>query len=128
MHRWVRFAALATVGLGFLLQAHARHSGWPEGLPAAHSWYLCSSASGEVVVSWVSQDNEVMAVSGLQEAAPIPDYAAAMVQGPSTDRRAILPVAAGYRVVLQEAGNDPVAIWGLQVGGQNLTCGFGRDE
>jgi hypothetical protein len=122
------FAALAALGLGFLPPAHARQPGRPEGLPAAHAWYLCSSANGEVMVSWVNPDNEVVAVSGLQEAAAIPDYALAMVQNPALDRHSILPTVTGYRVMLQDSASDPVAIWGLRVGGLNLTCGFGRDE
>jgi len=128
MRHGFRFAAVAALGLGCVLQAHARHSGWPDGLPAAHSWYLCSSANGEVMVSWVNPDNEVMAVSSLQEAIAIPDYAVAMVQNPALDRRSILPTVTGYRVALQDSASDPVAIWGLRVGALNLTCGFGRDE
>jgi len=121
-------AALAALGLGFGLQAQAGLPAWPEGLPPAHAWYLCSSAGGEVMVSWVDQDNRVIAVSGLQAAAAVPDYALALVQGAATDRHAILPAVTGYRVALQDSEGDPVAIWGLRVGASNLTCGFGRDE
>ena len=49
--RLIRIAALAAVGLGCGLQAHAQRNAWPQDLPAAHSWFMCSSPNGEPMVA-----------------------------------------------------------------------------
>ena len=63
--RLIQIAALAAVGLGCRLNAHAQLNAWPHDLPAAHSWLMCSSLNGEPMVAWVSEKKAVVAVSSL---------------------------------------------------------------
>ena len=72
--RLIQIAALAAVGLGCRLNAHAQLNAWPHDLPAAHSWFMCSSLNGEPMVAWVSEKKAVVAVSSLQGTSknPIP--------------------------------------------------------
>ena len=61
--RLIRIVAFVAVGLGYGLQAQAQRNTWPQELPAAHSWFMCSSQSGEPVVAWVDQGSSVVAAA-----------------------------------------------------------------
>jgi len=124
--RLIRMAALAAVGLGCGLNAHAQRNAWPQDLPAAHSWFMCSSPNGEPMVAWVSEKKTVVAVSALREGVALPDYATPMLRQASADRRLIQPATAGYEVTIKEYG--PVQTGILKVGSVELTCSSGRDE
>lgn len=124
--RLIRIAALVAVGLGCGLHAHAQRNAWPQDLPAANSWFMCSSPNGEPMVAWVSEKKAVVAVSSLREGMVIPDYASPMLQQASADRRLIQPAVVGYEVVIKEYG--PVQVGALKVGAMELTCSSGRDE
>lgn len=102
--RLIRIAALAAVGLGCGLNAHAQRNAWPHDLPAAHSWFMCSSPNGEPMVAWVSEKKAVVAVSALREGVALPDYASPMLQQASADRRLIQPATTGYQVIIKEYG------------------------
>ena len=84
--RLIRIVAFVAVGLGCGLQAQAQRNTWPQELPAAHSWFMCSSQSGEPVVAWVDQGSSVVAVSSLREDIPLPVYASPMLQKTDGDR------------------------------------------
>ena len=122
--RLIQIAALAAVGLGCRLNAHAQLNAWPHDLPAAHSWFMCSSQSGEPVVAWVDQSSSVVAVSSLREDIPLPVYASPMLQKTDGDRFLIQQVKTGYRVTNQSEKST----FTLQVGSTALNCGYGRDE
>lgn len=124
--RLIRIAALAAMGLGCSLHAHAQRNAWPQGLPAAHSWYMCSSPAGEPMVAWVNEKKSVVAVSALREGVAIPDYALPMLHQASADRRLIQPAVTGHQVIIKEYG--PVQTGLLTVGALELTCSSGRDE
>lgn len=124
--RLIRMAALAAVGLGCGLNAHAQRNAWPHDLPAAHSWFMCSSPNGEPMVAWVSEKKTVVAVSALREGVALPDYATPMLRQASADRRLIQPATPGYEVTIKEYG--PVQTGLLKVGSVELTCSSGRDE
>ena len=122
--RWRRFGLLIVVGLTWTMQAQAQRNTWPQELPAAHSWFMCSSQSGEPVVAWVDQGSSVVAVSSLRENIPLPVYASPMLQKTDGDRFLIQPVATGYRVTSQ----SEKSAFTLQVGATALNCSYGRDE
>ena len=122
--RLIRIVALVAVGLGYGLQAQAQRNTWPQELPAAHSWFMCSSQSGEPVVAWVDQGSSVVAVSSLREDIPLPVYASPMLQKTDGDRFLIQQVKTGYRVTNQSEKST----FTLQVGSTALNCGYGRDE
>ena len=124
--RLIRIAALAAVGLGCGLHAHAQRNAWPQDVPAAHSWFMCSSPNGEPMVSWVSEKKAVVAVSALREGVALPDYASPMLQQASANRRVIQPAVQGYEVIIKEYG--PVQIGALRVGALELACSSGHDE
>ena len=124
--RLIQIAALAAVGLGCRLNAHAQLNAWPHDLPAAHSWLMCSSLNGEPMVAWVSEKKAVVAVSSLHKGGDLPDYASSMLLQASADRRQIQPAVAGYQVIIKEYG--PVQTGLLKVGAVVLTCSSGRDE
>ena len=84
--RWRRFGLLVVVGLTWTMQAQAQRNTWPQELPAAHSWFMCSSQNGEPVVAWVDQGSSVVAVSSLREDIPLPVYASPMLQKTDGDR------------------------------------------
>ena len=122
--RLIRIVALVAVGLGYGLQAQAQRNPWPQELPAAHSWFMCSSQSGEPVVAWVDQGSSVVAVSSLREDIPLPVYASPMLQKTDGDRFLIQQVKTGYRVTSQ----SEKSAFTLQVGATALNCSYGRDE
>jgi hypothetical protein len=106
------------------MQAQAQRNTWPQELPAAHSWFMCSSQSGEPVVAWVDQSSSVVAVSSLREDIPLPVYASPMLQKTDGDRFLIQQTKTGYRVTNQSEKST----FTLQVGSTALNCGYGRDE
>ena len=122
--RWRRFGLLALVGMTWAMQAQAQRNAWPQELPAARSWFMCSSQEGEPMVAWVDQDSSVIAISALQENIPLPVYAVPMLQKPDSDRFFIQQVKTGYRVTNQ----SEKSAFTLQVGATALNCGYGRDE
>ena len=122
--RLIRIVAFVAVGLGCGLQAQAQRNTWPQELPAAHSWFMCSSQSGEPVVAWVDQGSSVVAVSSLREDIPLPVYASPMLQKADGDRFLIQQVKTGYRVTNQ----SEKSAFTLQVGATALNCSYGRDE
>ena len=120
----IRIVAFAAVCLGYGLQAQAQRNTWPQELPAAHSWFMCSSQDGEPMVAWVDQDSSVIAVSALRENISLPVYAVPMLQKTDGDRFLIQQVKTGYRVTSQ----SEKTAFTLQVGATALNCGYGRDE
>ena len=122
--RWRRFGLLTVVGMTWAMQAQAQRNTWPQELPAAHSWFMCSSQSGEPVVAWVDQSSSVVAVSSLREDIPLPVYASPMLQKADGDRFLIQQVKTGYRVTNQ----SEKSAFTLQVGATALNCSYGRDE
>ena len=122
--RWRRFGLLVFVGLTWTMQAQAQRNTWPQELPATHSWFMCSSQSGEPVVAWVDQGSSVVAVSSLREDIPLPIYASPMLQKTDGNRFLIQPVTTGYRVTSQ----SEKSAFTLQVGATELNCSYGRDE
>lgn len=122
--RWRRFGLLALVGMTWAMQAQAQRNAWPQGHPAAHSWFMCSSQSGEPMVAWVDQGSLVIAVSALRENISLPVYAAPMLQKTDGDRFLIQQAKTGYRVTNQ----SEKSAFTLQVGATTLNCGYGRDE
>lgn len=120
----IRIVAFAAVCLGYGLQAQAQRNTWPQELPAAHSWFMCSSQDGEPMVAWVDQDSSVIAVSALRENISLPVYAVPMLQKTDGDRFLIQQVKTGYRVTSQ----SEKTAFTLQVGATSLNCSYGRDE
>lgn len=120
----IRMVVFAAVGLGYGLQAQAQRNAWPQELPAARSWFMCSSQEGEPMVAWVDQDSSVIAVSALREDAPLPVYATPMLQKKDANKFLIQPVTTGYRVTSQ----SEKTAFTLQAGATALNCGYGRDE